>query len=377
MAYSASRLETLRCLFRFRARYLLHLPEVQTPEARFGSFIHRVTDRYVRLCCRAGVDADPHLAVQALETEWALPRTGEPVVDPELYDEALAGMQRFAERYRLRYNNVLDSEMSLSMDASWKPVAWDAPTVRVRGRVDLLEVSGRSAIVSDWKTQRQIPSQAAVERMISPRMYAALVSAHNPGITQITVEFWFWRHGVARRVSFSLPELDEAKRFVERQAQRADQLIANSQDASAFPATPSTACVHCSYQTVCPAKDQLSAVSLSTLDEAEAGARRLIYRRIAQAGERARLKEWVAAAGPIHVDDQVLDFHRVTQPSYDMAAIEAACRRHGIPLRELVRPDRRLIEQLSRAYPAWGDEIRQATTDVGATRFGFQKEDAQ
>jgi hypothetical protein len=100
-----------------------------------------------------------------------------------------------------------------------------------------------------------------------------------------------------------------------------------------------------------------------------------VFWRVAQARERDRLEKWVAAAGPVEVDDHVLDFHRVTSPVYDMAAVEAACRRHGIPLRDIVRPDHEGIQRLGRAYPAWGEQVRQATTEQVSKQFTLEKED--
>lgn len=146
-AYSASRLETTACLFRFYAKYLAKLPESSSPILAFGSFAHRVIERYVRKCVSAKVDAEGLYASEAIEEVWQ----EMPGIPPELYEEVFDLVHRFAQRYAVQWDRVVDAELEWAVDARWQPCEWRAPGVKWRGRVDLLEVVEAEAIVTDWK----------------------------------------------------------------------------------------------------------------------------------------------------------------------------------------------------------------------------------
>lgn len=147
MAYSATRLESGRCLFSWWAKYLAKLPEYHHPVLGMGSFQHRVIERYVQKCVEAKTEGEGLFATQALDETWA----ENPSIPLGTWHDTFAAVHWFAQNYRVPWDHVVGAELEWAVTQDWTPCTWHDPGVRRRGRVDLLEVYGAEAIVVDWK----------------------------------------------------------------------------------------------------------------------------------------------------------------------------------------------------------------------------------
>lgn len=372
MAYSATRLETVKCLYRFYAKYLAKLPEASSPVLGFGTFCHRAIERYIKLCVTAKVDGDGVFASQAVEEVWA----EMPGITPEQYGEVFALMHWFAQNHLVEYDKIVGTELEWAVDDQWQPCGWHDPQVRWRGRIDQLEVDGSVATVVDWKSNRAADSQRTMEAAYAPKIYAAMALAHNPSLTRVHVVHVYVRHNIRRAMRFELSDLERAKDELDQHAARIDKLLVNKYQEAAWPAMPGASCTICGFLAVCPRKAEVTALgAVTTPALAVTAAENILYLETAIERQREMLREWVKAVGPVHVGREVFDYWRTALWEYDVPGILALCKRLGIAIETVMRPDKKALDKLTKLDRGFGDAVAKLMTDVGKDVFKHRKPD--
>lgn len=375
MAYSATRLEAGRCHFQFYAQYIAKLPTIQHRILTMGTFHHAVLERYVRKCVQARVSGDPLLATQALEEVWL----AMPTIPASAYPEAFEAAHWFAMNYEVPWDQIVDVELELAVDAQWRPCGWKDPQVRRRGRIDALQVKGAMAVIVDWKSGRAVPTEKEMAKALAPKMYAALEHAHNPLLREVTVAFHYTRFNIRRAIRFEPNDVARAREDVERAEARLDALLVNRDDPAAWPPIPGPYCGTCPFVHVCPARDavQRAGFMVRTPAQAELAAREILYLEARLRERRDAMKEYVERAGRVSVSGAVFDYWKQAQWKVDMKKLEAACRKHGVPFAEVVRADRRLVDRIGRTAKSFLEDAAAAMEDVGQTRFRWKREGEQ
>ena len=372
MAYSATRLETVKCLYRFYAKYLAKLPEASSPVLGFGSFCHRAIERYIKLCMAAKVDGDGVFASQAVDEVWA----EMPGITPEQYGEVFALMHWYAQNQVVQYERIVGTELEWAVNDAWEPCGWHDPRVRWRGRIDVLEADGSVLTIIDHKTHRAAESQKTVEQAFAPKIYGSMAWSHFPALTRVNVVHDYVRHNIRRAVRFELSDLERAKDELEQHAARIDKLLVNKDMEKAWPASPGAGCGICGFVSICPRKAEVKALgAVTTPALAVTAAENILYLETAIDRQREMLREWVKAVGPVHVGREVFDYWRSASWEFDVPAILALCKRLGIAIETVMRPDKKALDKLGKLDPRFKDAAAKLMTDVGKDVFKHRKED--
>ncbi len=80
-------------------------------------------------------------------------------------------------------------EEQMSLNRHFKPVAWMARDVWVRGILDVLIVDGQKAVAIDWKTGKVKPDPTQL------KLFALLTFAHFPGVEVVATIFQWLKFG--------------------------------------------------------------------------------------------------------------------------------------------------------------------------------------
>ena len=88
-------------------------------------------------------------------------------------------------------------EQQLAVDSGLRPVAWDSQDAWCRGIVDVGVLTGKRAVLLDWKTGKRKPESDQL------KLFAGLAFAHYPDIEAVTTGFVWLKEGVVDREKFT------------------------------------------------------------------------------------------------------------------------------------------------------------------------------
>lgn len=136
----------------------------------------------------------------------------------------------------------------LSPNGSWAEVQIDAPSLRLRGRADLIQRTAGDVVIRDLKTGRVLTNEGDVlphiERQI--RLYGAMAHVVWPSArVSLVVD-----HGVEREVGFAYEHEAEVLAWLRAVL---DRLPADRDVETELLATPGEACEGCAHRHMCPA----------------------------------------------------------------------------------------------------------------------------
>lgn len=209
--WSASRLETyVICSFQFFANYGLHIGKldqelVQADAAILGSVVHEIVEAAVRPLVDAGrplsietlADVQAHVAVHG-HSAWD--------DAPRRHGFGRAGLWRLRwPRVRERIQRMLTEEALASTALGMGHVRGvefvlettlalaDGP-LRFGGKVDRIDEGEGCAVVVDYKSGRPIaPADIESAQRLQLQLYAAALSAQEPGLGHVTSRFAYLR----------------------------------------------------------------------------------------------------------------------------------------------------------------------------------------
>lgn len=259
-----------QCLLRCLLGSVRDVPTLGAhPAAELGRVLHRLLEMAARgQVVRSGTSAeDAQRALDALldaadrrlETTWPNdpPRLRQ-ILSPLAWRRKLRVILDLAEKYlsnRLPRLPTYAARMSLSLqdlpDGTWAEVTIEAPAMRLRGRADLIQRTGRDLVIRDLKTGRVLTNEGDilphVERQL--RLYGAMTHSLWPTARVALVV----DDGVERQVGFSEVDESEVLAWLERVLASLPQ----DTDIETYTiATPGDACRGCGHRHVCPAYRQ-------------------------------------------------------------------------------------------------------------------------
>lgn len=217
-AWSYSRLATFeQCPFRAKLAYVDKIPEPERPlppgktehANDRGSRIHEAAERFVR----GETELIPELATFA----------------PELTE--------LRENYK---RGCVSLEGEWGFDREWTPVAWMAPEVWARIKLDaMVTLNDEVAVVIDYKTGKKSGNE--VKHSDQGRLYAVGTILKCPTVQMITTEFWYTDQDDITSTTYTR---NEVLQMQERFTSRALRMTS----ATEFPARPNKFnCKWCPY----------------------------------------------------------------------------------------------------------------------------------
>ena len=299
MYASHSKLECFdSCPLRYKLRYLDKLPEERSMPLLIGGASHEVFARYGKHCMDSGVPTDVSVLPQIVrEVVYGdSDSAGGAAIQAEVADIT----ERFGETHLFNLDAIIGIEERFP--STWRPPGqWPSgPNLGDRhvfvGIVDLLEIGDDGeAVITDYKTNWQVSSQADAESNPQLKRYCWLIHSEYPHFEKFIVNLDFVRHGIIRTVEYDLDVVEETEHDL---LAAVDRLEATR----AWPATPGSACAICGYTDRCPVLHQPGVSACGSEEEAEEMAGQLLV-----LGERIKaldnaLKAWTAINGPIQVN---------------------------------------------------------------------------
>lgn len=111
----------------------------------------------------------------------------------------------------LNIEGTLLVEQQLAVDAALRPVEWGSSSAWCRGIVDVGVLTGKRAVLLDWKTGKRKPDSDQL------MLFAGLAFAHYPEIEAVTTGFIWLKDGVIDQERFRRADLERIwQRFLPR-----------------------------------------------------------------------------------------------------------------------------------------------------------------
>lgn len=267
--YSYSKISTYQgCPRKFKLQYIDKLPEVPSDALEIGSEVHEWIKNYTQHCQDAGLQTD----LEFLRSVNARP-------------EVMELLERFADTHMFAPGNYTFEEM-WKMD--FEGYTWWAV-------VDLLEDRGETVIITDYKTDRAIRSQADIESDLQLKIYAERASEKVPEAQEFICRIDFVRFGVIREVTYMREDIPKIKREMLSAVER----IESDEE---FKARPGAMCAWCSWTADCPAIKADGVEVITCPEDAEKLAAQKIAIEARKKQIDALLKEYCTVEGNIEVN---------------------------------------------------------------------------
>lgn len=276
--YSFSSLEASLCLRRYLYKYVERLPEAPSPAMELGRAAHKVIQLAVT---RQAYKDLAELCREACSSE-------------EQASEVLGMVSRLFRDWRPagKLGKTLHVELrfDLPLDGEAGP--------RLVGYIDLLELSSRGAVVTDFKSGWK-PLDLLGSRQLGIYAWAVKEEMGVPGM--VLVRYHYLRDGRREEALFGPEQIGETVGWAK---ERVDAVRAAA-EAGSYPASPGRRCLFCDWPDRCFLGRPLS------LDPGElAGVVLVLEPVLAEARERLKA---VVARGPLAVDGEWFGYYPRTE----------------------------------------------------------------
>jgi CRISPR/Cas system-associated exonuclease Cas4 (RecB family) len=203
VAWSYSRLKTWEeCPAKAKYKFLLKLPEPDSPYAARGTDLHELAENYIK---GTVIDCPP------------------PLVDVKEYLDALK-------------HESTKTEMQVAFDDNWEPCEWFSVKTYCRVIFDAVKREGAKATVVDHKTGKKYD-----EHTDQLRLYALASFMLWPDVEEIEAQVIYIDHAERLRMTFHRSSVEELKAYWEGRANkmRSDDM---------FSPTPNPKCKWCHFR---------------------------------------------------------------------------------------------------------------------------------
>lgn len=293
---SNSRIQAFECPYYFFNEYLLgdsnkyeHYEPNKPLPLRIGQFAHRVIELYTKRLVQTGQESDIETLNYVLNAEWQ----GNHYIPEAEYEEIERMLYTFAERNTIDPNYTLDAELEIALNWNLQQAGWLDDDVWIRMKLDRVDVYGKTAKITDYKTGFYIPSETETKKNLQGKLYAWGLHVLNPYLDEFEVEFSYIRWGVKRTVSYKIADIEDIEKRLRVFTQRIMSRISNPHDG--WPAIINdNTCYICNHQ--CPLLDMGISFIKTEQDAVDAG--RKILALEAEAKELTKkLRNWCGIGG--------------------------------------------------------------------------------
>ena len=241
-------------------------------------------------------------------------------------------------------------------------------------------------VVTDWKTDRVIPAQAAVDASFQLKVYAGVLSWLHPDIPEWLIRLRFLRYGGAERQRL-LRRDDPAIVGLRKEIERRITLV---REERRFKARISSACYHCDYALRCPEVVKYSAdsaiPSIVTPVDAVSMVQRLVALDRTKKDVAERLRAWVDAHGAIELEKDVYGYGFTSTPKFaDPHAVAECLADLGVPRGDVwdaLSTSKTAIDKVLRAsgfarkaFKDASEKVGKLGVEQGGTKLGLRKKE--
>jgi CRISPR/Cas system-associated exonuclease Cas4 (RecB family) len=258
-----------------------------TPPLLIGSAVHAAIAAYDQHLtgCRLQTDITyRNLAMSAARDKMT--QEGKQL-DAEQWSQVAEVFDRFVE------SHILDPEAVVSIEKmermNYCGMTW-------WGVMDLLQAKGDVAIITDYKSNWKVWTQAEAEKQMQTRIYAWMVNLLY-GYTEFVARLDFVRNGVIREVELTMDDVRDAEKYVM-------DMIATIEADTEWKATPGNHCSWCAWSSECPAVSDLPTL-VSSPEDAERLASEILVLEQQVKERKSSLSDWCIENGNVRVGGEV------------------------------------------------------------------------
>ena len=308
--YSYSRVDLFKnCPQAFKLKHKDKKPETKGRALIIGGTAHDIIKEYDKHCIAVKKERDIEKAFKILNSKITQCSEDEFAELKDITDEYVGN-----HYFDFSFQTDFQIEQQLAYDENWNRVEWFADDVFWRGVMDRSHWEQDLLVITDYKSNRKIDSQSVIDNSLQLKIYAWLAYLQYPQAENILIRLDYIRYSVIRKRMIELDEILQVPDLIMQHV----NLIEQEQD---FKPKISSYCDWCSFQSYCNYfQDLLQDQSNGQLDGKEAAIDlatkvRAMESFVDQAKDR--LKNWVEMNEPIEVGNEILDFHKRVERSFD------------------------------------------------------------
>lgn len=229
--------------------------------------------------------------------------------------------------------NYVGHEEKVALDIKFNEC--DFSNGSYRGVLDLIEIDGTHAIVTDWKSQPHILPKGELDNPIgegTPRQlsgYAWLASKLYPHLKTFTVRIFYLRYGFYHESDRTLEDLSLYEEMMLMQEQKISEI-------DNWDPIPGKHCQYCDWIHSCPLAQDLSNDQIISEDQAVAAARRVHVMDSLSKELKLGLKDYINENGNVCIGDEYgFGFQKKTSPTWPSDKAEAVLENHSRKLSEV------------------------------------------
>lgn len=358
--YSHSRIRKGHCPYAFKRRYIDKDPGISRGNASFGKAVHEIIAKVID----AQVKEDPYnlaLLVNMAISHELLPRIG----------EIQEIMEVFRRRFEFRRDYVVGIEEPIAVDELGDTVDWDSDNAYVRGVLDIIEIDGDEAKITDHKTQFNILSKEDMKTDQQLTMYCYLAKCMYPQLKTFKVGIFFARYGVYRWASRDLEDLEKFDQALRIQTGRIEAI-------EEWVPIAGAGCNTCDHIHECPLAQydvKGTDMPIITTDAQAVEQGRLIRVREEQLSKaKEQLRGYCSSNGPVQISDSYAYGYMPSETrDWPINEVKQILEQNGQTLEAVVTINKRLVEalvrQAHRLDPELAEQLEAVAVEKTDTRF--------
>mgnify|MGYP001293325702 FL=1 len=351
-------------------------------------YVDKIDERYVRVAAERGKTAhgaiadltkhclDEKMLVQDLE-DGMLTDALQRHISPRILSETTAiysWLRLWRERFKLP-KNIHGIEERVALDDDFDECDWKEASYR--GIIDLQQVTDTHAVITDWKSQFHILSQAELDAHEQGTMYCWLMWKQYPHLRTFTFRIWYLRYGFYHETTRTEEDLE----VFEKTLMIREKALAALDN---WDPVPGPHCQYCDFIHLCPIAQDLSPGNpeIITQEQATLAAQRLVVLDVVTKGLKEGLKNYVDKNDSIRLGDKFqYGYRHSSSLKWKAADVEQALRDYDRDLSEVANVDvkamKKLIKTLTREEPALAERLEDLAETKHRTEFRGYKPGAE
>lgn len=291
----------------------------------------------------------------------------------------IANMVSWLKKWRDNYvlpGNIYGIEEMIALDEEFDETSWE--TGSYRGIIDLLEVKGSEATVTDWKSQANILNAQELQENEQLTIYSWLLWKMYPHLKTFKVRIWYLRHGFYHETVRTEEQLIEYEQVLMLKEKRIENI-------ENWSPTPGSHCGYCDYKYDCDLAQDLSPLNENIITEEQAiqAASRITAMEAMLKAMKGKLRDYVKANDAVAIGDWVYGYRLQSSRKFEMSVVESILDKFDIEeefgemAREAFNSDSRkitkLLKAIDRVCPDAASEIEESAIVKHGSRFSGYK----
>ncbi len=359
--YSNSKIAKGHCPFAFKKTYIEKVQKRRLENLEFGAAVHDIIADILEARLKGeGMNRDDVIGIINHRTPHSVSHR---------IEEVMGIINIFQDKFRMNMRDVVGVEEKISIDSDGNEAPWESG--HLRGIIDILEINGNHAIITDHKTQFNVLSDRDMDSHEQLSFYCLLIKSFYPQVEKFTVRIYFARYGVTKQSTRTMEDLVRYLDVVESRIQSIEGI-------EEWVPIPGPTCTICEHIHLCPLAqyDQEDRDDLLIVDAASASraAKLLRVREVQVQRIKDALRSYSAKHGPIKVSDSWSYGHVPKQSQeWPVKQTEDVFKRHGYDMTDHIgfsaTSMRKLVNRARRLDAEFCEDLEKTAREKVNTSF--------